>query len=57
MAFSPDSKILASAGSDYAIRLWDVAATRPRDHILTGHTGLMISLAFSPDGRRLASAR
>ena len=53
VAFSPDGKILASAG-DRSMRLWDMATRRPIGHPLTGHTGGVISVAFSPDGKTLA---
>ncbi|HEV3289253.1 MAG TPA: hypothetical protein VG123_09680, partial [Streptosporangiaceae bacterium] len=36
--------------------LWDVATGRPHGPPLTGHTGAVFGVAFSPDGRLLASA-
>jgi WD40 repeat protein len=47
--------MLASAGDDITIRLWDVA-TGNELQTLVGHTQTPLSLAFSPDGATLASA-
>jgi WD40 repeat protein/serine/threonine protein kinase len=55
VAFTPDGALLASAGHDQTVRLWDVAAGRVL-RVLRGHTGEVTSVAFSPDGTRLASA-
>jgi predicted amidohydrolase len=55
VAFSPDSKILASGSWDKTLILWDVASRQPLGQPLTGHTNTVRSVAFSPDGRTLAS--
>lgn len=52
-AFSPDgSKLAGVSGND--IKLWDVASGREL-LTLTSHTGWVMGLAFSPDGKWLAS--
>jgi WD40 repeat protein len=65
VVFSRDGKLLASAGDDRMIRLWDVATGR-EVRKLEGHAGtqgkgiergqIVTSVAFSPDGKLLASA-
>src|SRR5207253_3018564 len=67
VASSPDSKTLASAGGDRAMRLWDLASpsvassqtgggmTFSPKAILAGHKDVILSVAFSYDGKNLAS--
>jgi WD40 repeat protein len=66
VAFSPDGRTLASAGTvpnkdpfgkglPGEVMLWDVHS-RSRLATLTGHKGDVSGVAFSPDGRTLASA-
>ena len=54
VAFSPDSKLLASGSEDNTVRLWDVK-TGQLLRTLEEHTGDVSSVAFSPDGKLLAS--
>src|SRR5438552_4610348 len=55
IAFSPDGKMLAWGDNDFAITLWDVAASQEKAR-MEGHAGPIRSVAFSPDGKMLASA-
>jgi WD40 repeat protein len=55
LAFSPDGKRLASAGSDQSVRIWDVS-TGACLKTLEGHAERVMDVAWSPSGGRLASA-
>jgi WD40 repeat protein len=48
--------MLASAGADGDVRLWDVKTHRPLGGALVQHTDGATSVAFSNDGATLASA-
>jgi WD40 repeat protein len=54
LTFTPDSEILATAGTDNRIHLWRVADGALLTSI-EGHTDSVVSLEFSADGALLAS--
>jgi WD40 repeat protein/DNA-binding SARP family transcriptional activator len=55
VAFSPDGKLLATAGRDTTAKIWD-AATGAELVTLRGHSQSIDDIAFSPDGKILATA-
>jgi WD40 repeat protein len=55
LIFSTSGRVLAQAGEDRKIRLWDVRGGKELG-TFTGHRGSLSSVAFSVDGRRLVSA-
>jgi WD40 repeat protein len=70
LTFSPDGRTIVSASSDQSLKLWDLpvdvstdcqqlicpaAAPTPR-LTLKGHTNWVWGVAYSPDGRTVASA-
>lgn len=55
VTFSPDGRMVASAGEDHTVKLWDTR-TWQLVATLSGHTDTVTNVAFSPDGRTLASA-
>ena len=70
VAFSPDGKLLVSAGNNGNLKIWNLEPTkeeRQAENVsggllkgtivpqsLTGRTGAILSLAFSPDSRYFA---
>ncbi|MDY3554938.1 protein kinase [Gemmata sp. JC717] len=55
VTFSPDGTLLAAGTPDGRVRLWDVT-TRRAAAVLEGHAFAVCDVAFSPDGKQLASA-
>jgi WD40 repeat protein/energy-coupling factor transporter ATP-binding protein EcfA2 len=55
VAFSSDSKTLASSSWDGSVILWDVGTGQPLGSPLPGHNGIVSAVAFSPDGKTLVS--
>src|SRR5262249_42923997 len=53
-AFAPDGKTIAAGGADRTIRLWDSGGKLLR--ALGPQPKWVLGLAFSPDGKTLASA-
>jgi WD40 repeat protein len=54
VTFSPDGRLLATGGFLGAVKLWD-ASDGQELRSLAGHDGGVTRLAFSPDGRQLAT--
>lgn len=55
LAFSPDSKLLATTGQGATAKVWSVA-TGALLREFRGHSGLIVGVAFNEDGRSLATA-
>ena len=57
VAFSADGQVLATAGDDATVRVWDLRARDPSGQhvILQGHELQVEAVAISPDGHWLAS--
>jgi WD40 repeat protein len=54
LAFSPDSRFMATGSSDKDIAVYDTRSWKPLV-VLRGHTDTVTRIAFSPDGKRLVS--
>jgi WD40 repeat protein/serine/threonine protein kinase len=56
VAFSPDSRRLASGDGDGILKLWDLATGQEALTLREHGAGWVASVAFSPEGHRLVSA-
>src|SRR5262249_37248466 len=56
IAYHPKGKYMASGGNDRQVKLWDPATGREIRPALSEHTDKIAALAFSSDGKYLASA-
>jgi WD40 repeat protein len=54
VAFSPDSKYLASASNDHTVRLWDITSGKEIHSIVNPYDEFS-AVVFSPDGKILAA--
>ena len=55
-AFSPDGKTIAYPTAHRGVALWDIARKAEVSRPIVGHTGRVVSLAFSPDNRLFVTA-
>jgi DNA-binding SARP family transcriptional activator/WD40 repeat protein len=56
VAFSPDGRLLATAGGSGLVRFWDVATGKPVGGPLLASGGYVASVAFDPKGELLVTA-
>jgi WD40 repeat protein len=56
LAFSPDGTLLASAGRDGALLIWNLHSRNLAHPPIFGHHDSVSDITFSPDSRLLASA-
>ncbi len=55
IGFSDDARRLVTCGTDQKVLVWDISRQSSTNDICHGHYGYVFCLAFSPDGRTLAS--
>src|SRR5262249_48966429 len=56
VAFTPAGEGLVAGSNDRCARLWELAGGTFREQVVfNGHTGRVVAVACSPDGKRLAS--
>ncbi|MDA0986261.1 MAG: WD40 repeat domain-containing protein [Bacteroidetes bacterium] len=57
VVFSPDKKTIATGGDDNIVKLWDVSTGKKYNNgEITNHTNRILALAYSIDGKYLASS-
>src|SRR5277367_5264887 len=55
VAFSPNSKWVASGSNDWTVKIWDAETGNVVAGPFKGHNGQVTSVAFSHDGKQVAS--
>ncbi len=55
LAFSPDSRLLASGSRDRSVNVWDAATGELTQRLDEWQAGEVFSVAYSPDGKWLAA--
>ena len=58
VAVSPDNATIATGGSDRQgwVRLWEAKTGKPIERKFAGHSDTVLSVAFSPDGKKLLTS-
>lgn len=56
VALDPNNDVVASAGVDRTVRLWNLTDGSPRGAPLVGPSADIYAPAFSPDGETLAAS-
>jgi len=56
VSFSPDGRLLVTAGRDHDVVVWDVARGEPVHRFAEAHSASVADARFSPDGRWIVTA-